>query len=85
MDHYVGHILDPMTNRIDSVAIGTEVGYLNSIDFIADRKSGARTSQQTWCKGNCTQDPVIQAVDAKIEALLGIPHENSEYFQIVKV
>ena len=66
------------------IAIGAEEGYLNSIDFIADKASGNRTSKQTWCKGKCVEDATMQAVDARIEELLGISSQNFEYFQLLK-
>ena len=75
-------LTDEESDRL--IAIGAEEGYLDSINFIGDKAGGGRTSKHTWCKGDCTKDPVMKAVDAKIEALLGIPYENAEYFQLLK-
>lgn len=66
------------------IAIGAEEGYQNSINFIADKASGNRTSKQSWCKGKCAVDATMQAVDARIEELLGISAQNYEYFQMLK-
>lgn len=66
------------------IAIGSQEGYLNSIDFIANKASGSRTSKHTWCKGTCIQDPVMRAVDARIGELLGMHQDNFEYFQLLK-
>jgi prolyl 4-hydroxylase len=66
------------------IEIASQLGYLNSIDFIADRASGARTSQLVWCDHGCLKNPTMQMLDARISELIGIPSENFEFFQILK-
>jgi prolyl 4-hydroxylase len=77
-----GFLSDEECDRV--IEIASQEGYLNSIDFIADRASGARTSQLVWCDHGCSKDPVMQTLDARISELLGIPSENFEFFQILK-
>lgn len=43
-----------------------------------------RTSTTAWCKDECHQDPVADAVQNRIELLTGIPDTNSEYLQLLR-
>lgn len=46
--------------------------------------SDYRTSFQTWCLGDCYQDPISQRVSQRIANITGIPQQYSEYLQLLK-
>ena len=43
-----------------------------------------RTSSTNWCREGCHDDPVVQNIHRRMEALTGIPQENYEYLQILQ-
>lgn len=43
-----------------------------------------RTSTNTWCKDACYDDPLVQQLTARIERLMGIPSNHSEYWQLLR-
>lgn len=67
------------------IQMGDEIGYMESKHFIANKTGNARTSKQAFCSDDaCSGDLHMQAVDARIQALTGIPSNHSEYFQMLK-
>jgi prolyl 4-hydroxylase len=67
------------------IDIGAKEGYMDSINFIADKAGGARTSKHTWCKDQCIADnEVARRVDDRIQQMTGIPVANSEHVQLLK-
>jgi len=43
-----------------------------------------RTSENTWCKDECNEDPVVTNILERISNITGIPEDNSEYLQLLK-
>lgn len=46
--------------------------------------SDSRTSQNSWCREECYENPLGKQVFSKIEKLTGIPEKNSEHLQLLK-
>jgi hypothetical protein len=64
-----------------------DVGHVDAVDgTVHGRRSDVRTSETFWCtKGiGCRTAPVPERLHRRISALMGIPTENSEDFQILK-
>jgi len=63
------------------IELGAIEGYKHSVEMTAAgrRKSTTRTSQNSWCKGSCHEDPVAQRIDQRIANITGIPEANFEY------
>lgn len=43
-----------------------------------------RTSENAWCIDECYDDPKVQDMTARIEALTGIARNHSEYWQLLR-
>ena len=77
------------------IDMGYENGYKRSTDVGAkqvdgsfeEHKSQGRTSENSWCssKSGCRQDPKVQRVMQRIADVTGIPTENYEDLQLLKV
>jgi hypothetical protein len=65
--------------------LGSREGYLDSVQFIRDKDAQQRNSKHTWCKEGCLEDALVQQVERKIHAVTGIPIQNAEYIQLLKV
>ena len=44
--------------------------------------SSGRTSENAWCREGCDNQPLVRSIIERIEAVLGIPYENFEQFQV---
>ena len=74
------------------IELGAHEGYERSADFGAKKfdgtfeakKSETRTSENTWCFGDCFRDPLAQSALKRIELLTGVPDSHSEYLQLLK-
>jgi len=76
------------------IRLGSEEGYQRSRDVGArafdgtyqSTESDRRTSENAWCGEalGCRDDEVVQRITHRIEALLDIPAQNYEDFQILK-
>ena len=89
-------ILDNFLNSTEAetlVQLGADVGYERSTDVAGfgddgsstDVVSRSRTSTNAWCnEERCTQDPVVKAIQERMEQLTGIPTSNSESLQLLR-
>lgn len=74
------------------IELGRKTGYRRSKDVgpanfdgsYGSSQSNRRTSTNAWCSGDCFTDPVVQTISNRLEAFLGIPTNNSEYWQILQ-
>jgi prolyl 4-hydroxylase len=73
------------------IAFGRMLGYRLSTTFhskkdgsYTESKNLARTSTNTWCKGDCYADPTTRAVTDRIANITGTPEMNSGYLQLVR-
>jgi hypothetical protein len=70
------------------IELGHDIGYERSEDVSNEEEtldgtfdsveSEGRTSTNSWCYEDCVADPIVQPVHARIEALTGTHHNNSE-------
>lgn len=77
------------------IDMGHKSGYARSTDVGARQvdgsysqfKSEGRTSENAWCssRDGCKEDPIVQRVLQRLAGVTGIPHENYEDFQLLKV
>ena len=65
-------------------ARSSDVGKIKADGSVEGKISSNRTSETTWCTQKCHTDPVITAVEERLEKLLQIPIGNAEYLQILK-
>ena len=65
----------------------TDVGQRQVDGSFGVHQSQGRTSENSWCdpKSGCRQDPIAQRVMQRIANVTGIPSENYEDFQLLKV
>ncbi|KAL7573479.1 hypothetical protein ACA910_013793 [Epithemia clementina (nom. ined.)] len=75
------------------IYLGTQEGYEQSTGVgLWNEETGEhdpavvedRTSTNAWCYEDCKNDPIVRNVWGRIEALTGIPQENSELLQLLK-
>lgn len=74
------------------IQLGTDRGFARSADFGGTNFAGeiqadineGRTSTNTWCMGDCHNDPLTQQVLERIESITGIPDANSEFLQLLR-
>jgi prolyl 4-hydroxylase len=76
------------------IALGHAMGYVRSKDIGKKKFDGTfdsftsnqRTSTTAWCSRDsvCDRDPVTKAVTARIEELVQIPANHSEYMQLLR-
>lgn len=74
------------------IEYGQKLGYESSQTVGRVREDGSveegisnnpvRTSTNAWCQGDCEHDPIVEPLIQRIEDVLGIPKENSEYLQV---
>jgi hypothetical protein len=60
----------------------TDTGAYNQFGEAAKVVSSGRTSENAWCRGGCDDQPLVRSIIQRIEAVLGIPYENFEQFQV---
>lgn len=48
------------------------------------KQSSSRTSENSWCKSVCYEDPVVMQAIQKIEKITGIPDKNAEHLQLLR-
>ena len=65
----------------------TDVGSRQVDGSFGTKTSMGRTSENAWCepKSGCRQDPKVQFIMKRLENVTGIPTENYEDFQMLKV
>lgn len=74
------------------IHLGGQMGYEISKDVGPQKFDGSfegyanerRTSTNAWCKDECFNDTLTQAVLQRIENVTGVPDVNSEYLQLLK-
>lgn len=62
----------------------SDVGGINADGSTESLVSDHRTSSNTWCDDECTNDPIMKKTIQKIERLTGIGDEYAEHFQILQ-
>mmetsp|Transcript_17716 Transcript_17716/g.35351 ORF Transcript_17716/g.35351 Transcript_17716/m.35351 type:complete len:539 (-) Transcript_17716:504-2120(-) len=78
-----GFLTDEECDRLKQ--LGSLEGYARSELEDADAEDDTyRTSTNSWCQNECSEDPVAQKVIEKISNLTGIPDSFSEYLQLLK-
>lgn len=89
-------VLDNFLNHTEAetlIGLGSALGYQRSTDVTGfssdgsstDVVSQARTSTNAWCNEDlCSQHPVVQSIQARMEALTGIPIRNAESLQLLR-
>jgi prolyl 4-hydroxylase len=71
------------------IAHGQRLGYGASLTVGKDGTVEAlpvgtvRTSTNAWCEGDCEKDPLVQPLLQRIEQMLLIPQNNSEFLQLL--
>jgi prolyl 4-hydroxylase len=71
---------------------GGEIGYERSADVGEEEEDGSfgddinddRTSENSWCDDGCAEDPVTVDIMHRMEAITGIPANNSESLQLLR-
>ena len=75
------------------VSFGNNTGYERSSEYSGDfdidgtptfTVSDDRTSENTFCDEACSDDPIVQGVLKRMEAITGIPMTNYESLQLVR-
>ncbi|CAJ1958848.1 unnamed protein product [Cylindrotheca closterium] len=74
------------------IALGQEMGFERSKGMAKIHPDGtpehvvsdARTSTQTWCREDCSADPMSRQVIERLSNLTGIDEMNSEYLQLLE-
>ena len=68
------------------IAIGEAQGYAVSKTFQEKEVTATqrRTSEGTWCRNECSKDPVARSVMDTIANLTGIPETNQERMQLLR-
>jgi prolyl 4-hydroxylase len=74
------------------IQLGHVRGYERSMDVGGKKFDGTfdahlnpdRTSTTAWCNAECYNDPLVQTLTARLENLIGVPSNNSEYWQLLK-
>lgn len=77
-------------NRL--IELGHQAGYRRSRDVgkpkfdgsYGSSESNRRTSTNAWCNGDCFADPTAQTITNRLEELLRIPTDHSEYLQLLR-
>mmetsp|Transcript_26941 Transcript_26941/g.75752 ORF Transcript_26941/g.75752 Transcript_26941/m.75752 type:complete len:680 (+) Transcript_26941:99-2138(+) len=65
--------------------LGEIEGYERSMETGDDPEDAhRRTSTNSWCKSTCYEDAVTQRVHRKLDNFTLIPHQNSEYLQLLR-
>lgn len=62
----------------------TDTGSTNEYGETGRILSSGRTSQNSWCAGECENHPEVKKVYKKIEEVTGVPRKNYESFQVLK-
>lgn len=75
------------------IQFGHQLGYNSSVTVGRQRADGTveavvsgsvRTSTNAWCQGTCQNDPIVKPLLQRIENLLEIPQNNSEFLQLLR-
>ena len=75
------------------ISMGNNQGYKRSSAFSGDfefdgspkfEESDHRTSENSFCDDECSDDPIVQGVLKRMENITGIPMTNYEPFQLVR-
>jgi prolyl 4-hydroxylase len=62
----------------------TDVGGIKADGTFDKVESTRRTSTNTWCSGDCYHDTVVQDMTKKLEALLHVPTNYTEHWQLLR-
>ena len=66
------------------LSAGSRAGTGWQRSLAGDGVQTARTSSTSWCRGKCLEDGTMKAVQARVEALTGVPQRNCEYMQLLQ-
>ncbi|KAL7492611.1 hypothetical protein ACHAWT_002390 [Skeletonema menzelii] len=86
-----GFLSDEECDRL--ISFGNTTGYERSEEYSGDfdidgsptfTESDHRTSENTYCDDNCSNDPIVQGVLKRMEAVTGISMTNYEHLQLVR-
>jgi len=74
------------------IELGQKRGYERSMVDAKKRSDGfydsdvsnARTSENSWCSDECSEDPIVQTITNRIINISRVPHQNMEDFQMLK-
>jgi prolyl 4-hydroxylase len=60
------------------------IGEMNEDGTYSDAELTGRTSTNTWCDENSTDNPLIKGVIDRIEHLVQVPYSHAEFLQLLK-
>jgi len=78
LDHFLSD------EEADGLLASASTGQPWSRSKAGDGVQEARTSSTAWCSGSCVNNPVVQDVQKRVEALTGVPTVYSEFMQLLE-
>jgi hypothetical protein len=80
-DEEIDAILETVSDNWER---STDTGATNEFGETGRILSKSRTSSNAWCRSRCENDPMVQRVLRKIEAVTRVPSTHYESFQILR-
>uniref|UniRef100_A0A7S2WFP1 Fe2OG dioxygenase domain-containing protein n=1 Tax=Rhizochromulina marina TaxID=1034831 RepID=A0A7S2WFP1_9STRA len=75
---------DALYHSVDNFVRSTDTGSYNKFGEAEKLVSRSRTSENAWCREGCDNNPLVQSIIQRIEAVTTVPYENFEQFQVLR-